>query len=187
MLQQFENEANPAVHGQTTAREILEATDNRVDAFVAGVGTGGTITGVGRVLRQVLGQVRLVAVEPSRSQALGGGAVHRHGIEGIGAGFVPRVLDTDLIDEVLACDDEDALRTSAALAAREGINAGISGGAAVWGALQVAVRLGPGRGHADPRCVGSLRRRLRAASTRSARVDDLTLRLPRIPAPELRP
>ncbi len=145
MLQQFENEANPAVHAASTAREILEATQGKVDAFVAGVGTGGTITGVGRVLRQELGTVRLVAIEPSRSQALGGKPVHRHGIEGIGAGFVPRVLDRGLVDAVLACDDDDALRTSAALAAREGINAGISGGAAVWGALQVATQLGSGR------------------------------------------
>jgi cysteine synthase A len=145
MLQQFENEANPAVHRETTAREILDATEGRVDAFVAGVGTGGTITGVGRVLREVVGAVRIVAVEPARSQALAGGEVHRHGIEGIGAGFVPRVLDRDLIDEVLACHDDDAQRISAALAAREGINAGISGGAAVWGALQVAARMRPGQ------------------------------------------
>jgi cysteine synthase A len=145
MLQQFENEANPTVHGQTTAREILEATGNRIDAFVAGVGTGGTITGVGRALRSVLGDVKLIAVEPARSQALVGGKVNRHGIEGIGAGFVPRVLDRGLIDEVLACDDDEAVRVSAALAAREGINAGISGGAAVWGALLIAARLGSGR------------------------------------------
>lgn len=145
MLQQFENAANPAVHRASTATEILEATQRRIHAFVAGVGTGGTITGVGQVLRQELGEVLIVAVEPSRSQALGGKEVKRHGIEGIGAGFVPKVLDRDLIDEVLACDDQDAMQTSAALAAREGISAGISGGAAVWGALQIAQRLGKGK------------------------------------------
>jgi cysteine synthase A len=143
MLQQFENEANPSIHGETTAREILAATDGKLDAFVVGVGTGGTITGVGRVLRAQLDDVLLVAVEPSRSQALAGGAVNRHGIEGIGAGFVPSVLDATIIDEILACDDEAALRTSAALAAREGISAGISGGAAVWGALRIAARMKP--------------------------------------------
>lgn len=145
MLQQFENAANPAVHRETTAREILEATEGRLDAFVAGIGTGGTMTGVGQVLRRELADVRLVAVEPSRSRALGGGEINRHGIEGIGAGFVPRVLDTKIIDEVLACDDDRALKVSGDLAAREGISAGISGGAAVWGALQVAARLGEGK------------------------------------------
>lgn len=145
MLQQFENASNPEVHEKTTAREILEATGGRLDAFVAGVGTGGTLTGVGRVLREELGAVKLYAVEPSRAPALSGGEVRRHGIEGLGAGFVPSVLDTELIDEVLECEDKDALDTSEALAAREGISAGLSGGAAVWGALRVAAQLGTGK------------------------------------------
>src|SRR5690606_8235099 len=145
ILQQFENQANPAVHRSSTALEILDATDRRLDAFVAGVGTGGTITGVASVLRRELGTVQIVAIEPERSQALRGGPVKRHGIEGIGAGFVPPVLDLDLVDEVLPCTDQDALRVSGELAAREGISAGISGGAAIWGALQIARRLGPGK------------------------------------------
>lgn len=145
LLQQFENPANPAVHRSTTALEILDATDRRIDAFVAGVGTGGTLTGVGGVLRRELGSVLLVAIEPERSQALAGGDVKRHGIEGIGAGFIPPVLDMTLIDEILHCSDNDALRLSGELAAREGISAGFSGGAAVWGALQIAQRLGPGK------------------------------------------
>lgn len=145
MLQQFENAANPAIHRSTTALEILEATDRRIDAFVAGVGTGGTVTGVGSVLRRELGKVLIVAIEPERSQALAGGEVKRHGIEGIGAGFVPPVLDRAILDEILPCSDADAMRLSAELAAREGISAGLSGGAAVWGALQIAERLGPGK------------------------------------------
>ncbi len=145
MLQQFENPANPRAHREHTAREILEATGGRLDAFVAGVGTGGTITGVGQVLRQELEDVLIVAVEPRRSPALGGGEIHRHTIEGIGAGFVPRVLDREIIDEVIQCDDADAFATAAALTAREGISAGPSAGAALWGALQIAERLGPGK------------------------------------------
>jgi cysteine synthase A len=144
MLQQFENDANPDAHRQTTAREILEATGESVDAFVVGVGTGGTLTGVGQVLRDALPSVRIVAVEPARSAALSGGPIHRHGIEGMGAGFVPKIVDRDLIDEVLTCEDNDALHMSKDLAAKEGISAGISGGAAVWGALQVARTLGKG-------------------------------------------
>jgi len=145
MLQQFENQANPAIHRATTALEILEATERKIDAFVAGVGTGGTLTGVGSVLRRELPQVLLVAIEPERSQALRGQDVKRHGIEGIGAGFIPKVLDTSLIDEILPCKDDDALRLSGELAAKEGISAGLSGGAAVWGALQIARRMGPGK------------------------------------------
>jgi len=145
MLQQFENEANPTTHRDHTAKEILAATGGRIDAFVAGVGTGGTITGVGQALREAIPSVLLVAVEPSRSRAIVGGEIKRHGIEGIGAGFVPSVLDTTILSETLGCDDDQALRTSAALAAKEGISAGISGGAAVWGALMIAQRLGPGK------------------------------------------
>lgn len=146
MLQQFQNEANPGVHKRTTAHEILKATAGQIDAFVAGVGTGGTISGVGAVLRETLGdKVLLVAVEPSRSQALTGKDVKRHKIEGIGPGFVPDVVHREVIDEVLPCEDDDALGFATKLARREGISAGISGGAAVWGALQIAARLGPGK------------------------------------------
>jgi len=142
---QFDNPANPQAHRDTTAQEILRDTGARIDAIVLGVGTGGTITGVGQVLRETLADLRIVAVEPSRSQALSGGATKRHGIEGIGAGFVPGVLDRSLIDEVLACDDAHAYSTATALARQEGISAGMSGGAAVWGALQVASQLGEGK------------------------------------------
>jgi cysteine synthase A len=142
---QFDNPANPQAHRDTTAQEILAATARRIDAFVVGVGTGGTITGVGQVLREELGELLIVAIEPSKSRALSGGPTKPHGIEGIGAGFVPRVLDRDIIDEVLACDDEAAYATAARLAREEGISAGMSAGAAVWGALQIATRLGAGK------------------------------------------
>jgi cysteine synthase A len=142
---QFDNPANPQTHRDTTAQEILEATDRRIDAFVVGVGTGGTITGVGQVLRQELGTLLVVAVEPAKSRALSGGATRPHGIEGIGAGFVPSVLDRDVIDEVIACEDEAAYSTASRLAREEGISAGMSAGAAVWGALQIAARLGEGK------------------------------------------
>jgi cysteine synthase A len=139
---QFDNPANPQTHRDTTAQEILEATERRIDALVVGVGTGGTITGVGQVLRDALGELLVVAVEPSKSRALTGGATKPHGIEGIGAGFVPNVLDREIIDEVLACEDAAAYQTAVRLAREEGISAGMSGGAAVWGALQIAKRLG---------------------------------------------
>lgn len=145
MPQQFRNPANPRVHRETTAREMLAATDGRIDAFVAGVGTGGTITGVGEVLKQALPDVRVIAVEPAASAALSGGPVGRHTIQGIGAGFVPPVLNRDLVDEVLTCEDDVAYRTAARLAREEGISAGISAGAAVWGALAIASRLGQGQ------------------------------------------
>ncbi len=145
MPSQFTNPANPQAHRDTTAREILAATGRRIDAFVVGVGTGGTITGVGQVLREELGSLLVVAVEPAKSRALSGGATRPHGIEGIGAGFVPRVLDRDVIDEVLACEDADAYAMSARLAREEGISGGMSAGAAVWGALQIAARLGAGK------------------------------------------
>lgn len=145
MLQQFENDANPDAHRRTTAQEILDDTQGRIDAFVAGVGTGGTFTGVGQVLRKSLPNVYLAAVEPSRSAALGGGEPRRHKIEGIGAGFVPSNVDRALLDEVLTCDDKDASEMAKRLAAEEGISAGPSGGAAVWGAVEVARRLGAGK------------------------------------------
>ncbi|MGB1016688.1 MAG: cysteine synthase A, partial [Nannocystaceae bacterium] len=145
MPQQFRNPANPQSHRDSTAQEILRATESQIDAFVAGVGTGGTITGVGQVLRAALPAIQIVAIEPARSRALAGKATRPHGIEGIGAGFVPPVLDRENIDEVLACEDAVAYDMSQRLAREEGISAGLSGGAAVWGALQIAARLPPGK------------------------------------------
>jgi cysteine synthase A len=145
MLQQFENPANPDVHRRTTALEILEATGGKIDAFVAGVGTGGTITGVGEVLRQRAPRVRIVAVEPTRSPVLSGGKARVHGIQGIGASFVPGILNRAVIDEVVQVKDEDAMGTALRLAREEGLLVGISAGANVWAALGVAERLGAGR------------------------------------------
>jgi cysteine synthase A len=138
--QQFENPANPEMHRRTTAEEIWNDLEGGVDVFVAGVGTGGTITGVGEVLKERNPEVRVIAVEPARSPVLSGGAPAPHRIDGIGAGFVPKVLNREVIDEVIRVTDEDALETARALAAREGVLSGISGGAAVWGALEVARR-----------------------------------------------
>lgn len=146
MPQQFENPANPEVHERTTAREILEATGGRVDAFVAGVGTGGTITGVGHVLRAELGdRVLLVAVEPARSPVLSGGRAGMHAIQGIGASFVPGVLDRSVYNEIIRVEDRDAIAWSKRLAREEGILAGISAGANVLAARKVAERLGAGK------------------------------------------
>jgi len=143
--QQFDNPANPEAHRAGTAREILRDTGGALDAFVAGIGTGGTITGVGSVLKRELPHVRVVAVEPAASPVTGGGAAARHQIQGIGAGFVPAVLDRSVIDEVLACEDLAAFEMAGRLAREEGIAAGPSGGAAVWGAVEIARRLGPGK------------------------------------------
>ena len=137
---QFSNPANPEIHRRTTGPEICEALDERVDLFVAGVGTGGTITGAGEVLKQRNPGCRVVAVEPRASAVLSGGPQGPHKIQGIGAGFVPAVLNRELIDEVITVEDEDAIETARALARSEGVLAGISGGAAVWAALQVAAR-----------------------------------------------
>jgi cysteine synthase len=145
MPQQFDNPANPEAHRTGTAREILQDTGGALDAFVAGVGTGGTITGVGSVLKQELPHVRIVAVEPASSPVLGGGGPARHQIQGIGAGFVPRVLDRSVIDEVVTCEDLAAFAMARRLAREEGIAAGPSGGAAVWVAEQIARRLGRGK------------------------------------------
>jgi len=144
MPQQFENPANPEVHRLTTGPEILEATAGRLDAFVAGVGTGGTITGVGAALREALPAVRIVAVEPERSPVLGGGRAGMHGIQGIGASFVPGVLDREIYDEVVAVADEDALAMTTRLTREEGLLVGISAGANVWAAERVARELGAG-------------------------------------------
>ena len=137
---QFSNPANPEIHRRTTGPEILDALDDRVDVFVSGVGTGGTITGAGEVLKSRNPGCRVVAVEPSASAVLSGGRPGPHKIQGIGAGFVPEVLNRDVLDEVITVDDEDAIETARQLARREGVLAGISGGAAVWAALEVARR-----------------------------------------------
>ena len=137
---QFSNPANPEMHRRTTGPELLESLDGRVDVFVAGVGTGGTITGVGELLKERNPSCRIVAVEPRNSAVLSGGVPGPHKIQGIGAGFVPEVLNRDLLDEVIAVDDEDAIGTARLLASREGVLAGISCGAAVWAALQIAAR-----------------------------------------------
>ena len=145
MPQQFQNPANPEVHRRTTAVEILEATDGRLDAFVAGVGTGGTITGVGEVLREKLGGVRIVAVEPARSPVLSGGKFGVHGIQGIGASFVPGVFNRAVVDEIVLVRDEDAMTMALRLTREEGLLVGVSAGANVWAAVGVAERLGPER------------------------------------------
>ena len=140
MPQQFKNPANPEIHRLTTAEEIWRDTEGQVDILVAGVGTGGTITGVAEVLKERKPGSKAVAVEPASSPVLSGGEPGPHRIQGIGAGFVPEVLRLDLIDEVVRVTDEDAQETSRRLAREEGILAGISSGAAVWAALQVAGR-----------------------------------------------
>jgi cysteine synthase len=137
---QFANPANPEVHRRTTGPEIWEAMDERVDVLVAGVGTGGTITGAGEALKACNADCRVIAVEPRSSPVLSGGAPGPHKIQGIGAGFVPAVLNRELLDEVIAVDDEDAIETARLLARREGVLAGISCGAAVWAAIEVAAR-----------------------------------------------
>jgi cysteine synthase len=137
---QFSNPANPEAHRIGTGPEILEALDGKVDIFVAGVGTGGTITGVGQALKDRNPKAQVVAVEPASSAVLSGNPPGPHRIQGIGAGFIPAVLDTDIVDEVIACSDEDAIELAHQCAAREGILAGVSCGAALWGALQVAQR-----------------------------------------------
>jgi cysteine synthase len=137
---QFSNPANPDIHRRTTGPEIWDAMDGRVDVLVAGVGTGGTITGAGEVLKSRNPGCLVIAVEPSASAVLSGRSPAPHKIQGIGAGFVPSVLNREILDEVIAVDDEDAIETARRLARREGVLAGVSGGAAVWAALQVASR-----------------------------------------------
>ena len=145
MPQQFLNPANPEVHRQTTAQEILKATDGRLEAFVAGVGTGGTITGVGEVLKRERAEILVVAVEPARSPVLQGGKFRPHAIQGIGASFVPSVLNTKIYDEIIGVRDEDALAVTRRLSREEGLLVGISSGANVFAALRVAERLGRGK------------------------------------------
>jgi cysteine synthase A len=140
MPQQFNNPANPEIHRRTTAEEIWRDTDGKVDIVVAGVGTGGTITGVGEVLKARKPGVKIVAVEPDASPVLSGGAKGSHVIQGIGAGFIPQVLNTGIYDEIMRVTNENALQTARQMATREGLLVGISSGAAVWAALQVAAR-----------------------------------------------
>jgi cysteine synthase A len=140
--QQFENKANPWIHRKTTAKEILRAVDS-VDAFVSGVGTGGTITGVGQVLKKRFPQVKIIAVEPEDSPVLSGGKPGPHKIQGIGAGFVPKVLDTKIYDTIIKVPTKDAVETARKLAKMEGLLMGISSGAAAFAALNVAKELGP--------------------------------------------
>lgn len=140
MLQQFANPNNPEIHRRTTAEEIWRDTDGQVDVLVAGVGTGGTITGVGQVLKARNPHIKIVAVEPFKSAVLSGGIAAPHRLQGIGAGFIPPILDTTIIDEIIQVKDEDAGETARDLAKKEGIVCGISSGAALWVALQVAKR-----------------------------------------------
>jgi len=145
MPQQFENDANPGIHRRTTAVEIMNALGGAPDAFVAGVGTGGTITGAGEVLREKNPGIWIAAVEPAASPVLSGGSPGKHKIAGIGAGFLPAVLNAEIYDEVITVTDDDAAETTRQLALKEGILAGISSGAAMYAALKVAEKIGKGK------------------------------------------
>lgn len=140
VLQQFENPDNPAIHRETTAEEIWNDTDGKVDIVVCGVGTGGTITGVGETLKKKKDSVKMVAVEPTESQVLAGGSPGPHRIQGIGAGFIPGIMDMDIVDEIIAVAQEDSAEVNYATCQKEGIPLGISSGAILWAALQVAKR-----------------------------------------------
>ena len=141
MPQQFNNPANPQIHAETTAEEIWNDTDGKVDIFVAGIGTGGTLTGCAEVLKQRNKNLKAVALEPKDSPVLSGGEPGPHKIQGIGAGFVPQVLNVDAIDEIIQVSNDDAMETARQLAAKEGILAGVSSGAAMWAAMQLSQRV----------------------------------------------
>jgi len=145
MPMQFDNPANPAIHERTTALEILQQTGGKLDAFVSGIGTGGTFTGVARVIKAKMPHVKFIAVEPEASPVLSGGKPAPHRIQGIGAGFVPKVLETSFIDQIITVPNEEAFNFARQLATKEGILAGISSGAAAYAAQKVAKELGPGK------------------------------------------
>ena len=145
MPQQFENDANPEIHRQTTGKELVEQFGDQLDAFIAGIGTGGTITGAGEVLKETFKDIKIYAVEPADSPVLSGGKPGPHKIQGIGAGFVPGVLNTEIYDEIIKVSNEQSFETARRVGSEEGILAGISAGAAVYAALKVAKELGKGK------------------------------------------
>jgi len=145
MLEQFKNPANPQIHKKTTAQEILNCLGEKIDAFVAGVGTGGTITGIGEVLKKKIANVKIIAVEPENSAVLSGKPQGPHKIQGIGAGFIPDILNQDVIDEIITVRDEDAYKMAQRISKEEGIFCGISSGANCFAALKVAEKLGKGK------------------------------------------